>query len=134
MFAKLCGNDALRNVVFATTAWGDPRPGEGEARQRDLDKVPKEMLERGSKTCRFNGTFESAWGVIDALPTKSIGALLIQEELVTLNRPLHETQAGICLLTHKMERHAQAISDHIAKNSKRFAVFHSLYPVLPLSV
>jgi len=98
MFAKLCGDDPLRNVILATTMWDRVDKSKGEERQRELEgKYWKDMRDHGSQTRRFGGSFDSAWNIIDAIPKKTIGILLLQEELVDLKRQLSETQAGIAL-------------------------------------
>ena len=98
MFSKLCGDDPLRNVILATTMWDRVQQATGERRQGELEEnYWKGMLSLGSQAWRFDGSFESAWAIIDAIPKKSIDALLLQEELVDLNRQLSETQAGITL-------------------------------------
>jgi hypothetical protein len=98
MFSKLCGDDPLRNVILATTMWDRVQKIKGEERQKELEgKYWKEMRDHGSQTRRFDGTPVSAWNIIDAIPKKTIGILLLQEELVDLKRQLSETQAGIAL-------------------------------------
>ena len=104
MFAKLCGDDPLRNIVLATTMWDRVQDSKGEARQAELErKYWKEMLDHGSQTRRFNtrldgdGGFNSAWKIIDAIPNKAIDILLLQDELLNLKRQLSETQAGMAL-------------------------------------
>ncbi|KAL6302086.1 P-loop containing nucleoside triphosphate hydrolase protein [Sparassis latifolia] len=97
MFKQLCGEKAFQNVIVATTMWGRMTPEVGEQREKELqDKFWKRMLDLGSATARFHDNFESAWSVVDSIlsdhPTPR--ALLLQEEMVDLQKPLNETSAG----------------------------------------
>jgi hypothetical protein len=125
LFAKLCGDDALRSAILVTAKWGVMPFSTCESRQRMLEEtVWKQMLEHGAQARRFNGTFESAWEIIDALPTESMGALLIQEELVTRKLRLSETQAEIFLgpdiqaLKHDALRELRKRRDDVAKKKE----------------
>lgn len=104
MFTKLCGDGATSHVVLATTMWGKVKPGVGEKREVELKtKFWEPMLRLGSKTNRFEDTPDSAWGIIDEAVSgkkqEQDGPLLLQEELVDLNRRLSETEAGKTLYT-----------------------------------
>jgi hypothetical protein len=97
MFAKLCGDGAIRNVVLTTTMWTKVRPEVGEGRERELqEKYWAGMLSMGSRTMRFGDSFKAAWHIIDQIvgTVDRNHALLLQEELVNLGRRLSETEAG----------------------------------------
>jgi hypothetical protein len=100
MFGKLCGEDAIGNVILTTTMWGNlpsKQPGLGEQREKELrDKYWKGMREKGSVVKRFYNTYDSAWEVLDAMDRKPV-ALLVQEEMVELKKSLRETEAAITL-------------------------------------
>jgi len=56
------------------------------------------MVDHGSHMTRFLNTHQSAWGVVDIiLKTGAIDALLIQDELVNLQKRIPMTAAGISL-------------------------------------
>ena len=96
MFQKLCGEDALRHVILATTMWDDLMEGEeiGIRRQAQLEsKYWKEMITAGSKTYRYQNSTESAWEILRQIADEQFTSL-IQDELVTLKRKLGETSAG----------------------------------------
>jgi DNA-binding ferritin-like protein len=105
MFANLCGDDATKNVILATTMWELVQGDEGERRLDQLKaKYWRGMLEKGSTVARFESqTYESAWKVVDIIaerhssPQSQGRPLLIQEEMVDLEKQLSETQAGITL-------------------------------------
>jgi len=96
MFANLCGDDAVRNVILTTTMWSRVKAEVGSQREKELrGKYWKPMLDLGSGTHRFLGTHESAWSIINVFREKDQNdTLLLQEEMVDLEKRLSETQAG----------------------------------------
>jgi hypothetical protein len=102
MFTKLCGDDAMANVIFATTKWDEIVFDAGIAREEELKtEFWQSVLDRGSYAARFMNTQASAWEIINLLvPKERLRALLIQQELVDLGRSLPETKAGIALREH----------------------------------
>ena len=102
MFAKLCGDGAIKNVVLATTMWNKVNSEIGNRREKELRETYwRGMLELGSRMIRFKDSFEAAWDMIDEIVTSENNdhALLLQEELVDLGRRLSETEAGKTLYT-----------------------------------
>ena len=103
VFANLCGDGATKKVILATTMWDLVDENEGERRMTQLqERYWKGMLVGGSEVARFKGSYESAWEIVDIIVNKDEGPssrppLLIQEEMVELDRQLGETQAGITL-------------------------------------
>ena len=97
MFRKLCGDDALGNVVLVTTMWDRVDQATGNAREEQLKEVHWNiMLALGSRVERFKGEPDSAWAIIDAIATKKQSAILkLQEELVNLRQQLSDSQAMI---------------------------------------
>jgi hypothetical protein len=72
VFLELCGKDASKSVVFATTKWEDVKKEVGEQREKELLKTFwKEMLDEGSRTARINNTKESVWSTINMVLEKS---------------------------------------------------------------
>jgi hypothetical protein len=99
MFAKLCGNDASRNVILTTTMWSRVKEETGALREAELTGTYwKGMIESGSRAMRFKDSFISAWDIIDTIVQRDPAyALLLQEELVDIRRRLSETEAGVAL-------------------------------------
>ncbi|GLB39664.1 putative 50S ribosome-binding GTPase [Lyophyllum shimeji] len=99
MFRELCGDKAVTNVVLATTKWADVPADVGDRREQQLkEKYWDKMLKLGSHMMRLDTTSESAWKLINhILENKAVDQLLIQEELVDLQRILPETAAGRAL-------------------------------------
>lgn len=96
MFNKICGQNALKNVVLTTTKWAAITEDMGERRERQLaDTYWKEMIRHGSTMARFKGTQASGWEIIGGILSKRVvDFVLIQEELVELQRLIPQTEAG----------------------------------------
>jgi hypothetical protein len=68
MFRCLCGQEAMPNVVIATTMWGRVWGTEGEEREARLkSKYWADMIAQGCRVERFQDTYESAWHIIGNL-------------------------------------------------------------------
>ena len=100
MFRKLCGDEALRNVVLGTTKWDEVNFEVGQQREQVLKDIHwKEMLQRGSVIMRVLADSASAWEIINhILKNDRIEFVRIQEELLEFGRHIPETDAGRTLL------------------------------------
>ena len=65
----LCGDENLKNIVLVTTMWDESQDESiGSKREEELlSTFWKDMVCLGSRTCRFQGSRESAWEIIDCL-------------------------------------------------------------------
>ena len=65
----LCGDENMKNIVLVTTMWDESQDESiGSKREEELlSTFWKDMVCLGSRTCRFQGTRESAWEIIDCL-------------------------------------------------------------------
>jgi len=99
MFNRLSGDRAARVVVLATTKWDDVPEDVGKRREDQLTQTHwKKMIGQGSQIRRFMHSHDSAWHIIDdILHTGAIDALLIQDELVNLQKNIPATEAGTSL-------------------------------------
>lgn len=67
----------------------------GIERERELKNgYWKPMIKQGSRTVRHRNTRESAWDILDGVIGHSRLAVLLQREMVDMERQLRETQAG----------------------------------------
>lgn len=103
VFRDLCGDSSLKNVILVTTMWDEEDESVGTQREEELvSDFWKDMIRLGSRTCRFRGTRESAWQIMDGLdldgPRQKRTPLQIQREMVDRGLPLHETTAARTLL------------------------------------
>jgi ribosome-associated translation inhibitor RaiA len=102
MFKKLCGENALRNIILMTTMWDEVDEETGAQREKELKgKYWNTMIEQKSKTARYLGTSDSAWDIVDHFLQSSNErcAVLLQREMVDMERQLRETKAGQTLYT-----------------------------------
>ncbi|KAG6852882.1 hypothetical protein C0991_008395 [Blastosporella zonata] len=97
LFAQLCGPDAIKNVILATTKWDElPNDGTGALRESQLKGEHwKHMLDMGSRVHRFDGAQRSARRIVNYILAKEpLDAVQIQRELVQIGDILAETDAG----------------------------------------
>lgn len=97
MFRKLCGQQALKNVVLVTTHWDNVNEEIGNRRERELrekDGFWKSILDYGAKLARFTGECDSGLQLVGMLAQKPKITLTIQHELVNEGKALIETDAG----------------------------------------
>jgi hypothetical protein len=96
MFNKLCGKDAAKNIILATTKWDQVQQDVGDQREGQLaGTFWQDLIRIGSRTVRFSRTTQSAWAVVDSIVDEDpINDVLIQQELVDLLKILPETEAG----------------------------------------
>lgn len=96
LFKKLCGKDATKKIILATTMWNEVKQDAGERREAQLkEKFWKGMLDLGSSTIRFGDTRRSAQDIVNFILAKNIlDPLEIQREMVDFNKRLQETDAG----------------------------------------
>ncbi|CZR55861.1 uncharacterized protein PAC_05749 [Phialocephala subalpina] len=95
---KLCGKDALKNVILATTMWSNVTPEKGTERESQLLSTPEFwgwMKAQGSTVRRHMGDRRSAVKIIDYFVNqKSHVTLEIQDQMVNQNKNLDQTSAG----------------------------------------
>lgn len=99
MFRRLCGDDALKNVILVTTMWDRVTFKEGVIREDQLKQTPEFwgwMTNKGSKTYRHSNTALSAHDLLrHFLPDfKQTITLDIQQEMVVEAKSLDQTGAG----------------------------------------
>ncbi|SRR5258708_15517269 len=101
IFRKICGENALTNVVFVTTMWDNlVDMEEGEARERNLQNMDgffKDALEKGAKMVRHElqqDATKSAHEILRLIIANRPLPLQIQQELVDQKKPLAKTSAG----------------------------------------
>ncbi|KAG6916084.1 hypothetical protein DXG01_008513 [Tephrocybe rancida] len=101
MFRKLVGQDAIRNVVLATTNWSETSDKDGSRRENQLsERHWKNIIDLGAKLVRFADSKESGWAILNHIINQSdvVSDVEIQEELVEIKKILPETKAGQTLL------------------------------------
>jgi hypothetical protein len=102
MFEKLCGKHALGNIILTTTMWDKIDNEIGQEREKELrGQYWKSMIRLGSTTVRYCNTRDSAWEILDKVLQSGHNrhAVLLQKEMVDMERQLSETDAGRTLYT-----------------------------------
>ncbi|KAF9469801.1 P-loop containing nucleoside triphosphate hydrolase protein, partial [Collybia nuda] len=100
MFERLCGIDALQNVMLVTTMWDEVYDmAIGLAHEEELKaKYWNSMLNVGSRILRFGYTHQSAWTIVDQFTgIRDRVPLQLQVELVDEGKDLSQTAAGSAL-------------------------------------
>jgi hypothetical protein len=121
MFRELCGKKALENIILVTTMWDEVEPDVGSQREKELrGKYWKAMIDQGSATARYYGTLTSAWDIVEHFTTQR-QAVLLQKEMVDLEKQLPETTAGRELYTalEGLVKRQQDILQKIRAETKR---------------
>ena len=118
MFRKLCGDEALKNVVIGTTKWDDVSLEVGKQHEQRLqDKYWKEMFQQGSVTMRVHADFTSAWKITNhILKNDRVEFVRIQEELLELQKDISETDAGRTLRYTLEELREQLLAEERTAN------------------
>ena len=97
MFERLCGVDALRNVMLVTTMWSESDVSTALSHEEELrTKYWSSMISAGSRIARFDYNQESAWAIVGHLKGTPLPVQL-QVELVDEGKPLAYTSAGSAL-------------------------------------
>ncbi|ETS78914.1 hypothetical protein PFICI_08767 [Pestalotiopsis fici W106-1] len=120
IFKRLCGPDALKNVILATTRWEQLNDEEvGRKREQELMQIDGHwgwMKQRGSQVLRHYDTSKSAMALLDIFvmsPSHPI-PLQIQTEMVDNQRTLEQTGAGQELeraIAEERERSSKALEE-----------------------
>jgi GTP-binding protein EngB required for normal cell division len=101
-FQELCGQDALKKVILATTMWDEfknlTKYKQAETREKELKQRQEfwgYMLEKGSSYHRYENTRESAQDIVNSLAKHNEPIVTaLQKEIVDDHRTLIETSAG----------------------------------------
>ncbi|OCH89851.1 hypothetical protein OBBRIDRAFT_756015 [Obba rivulosa] len=98
MFYKLCGIDAMPNVIIATTRWNEVDAFTGLRREVELrtkDIFFKPAIDGGAKLLRHDSDLASAQDIVRQLLKNTPKPLLVQVEIVDNNKAPSDTAAGM---------------------------------------
>ncbi|KAN0081952.1 P-loop containing nucleoside triphosphate hydrolase protein [Elaphomyces granulatus] len=97
MFRKLCGEDALKNVLFVSTFWDTVDEAQGvrnEEQLRSKDEFWGRMVKKGSKVRRYNSDdLHLALAILDDIDGSHC-VLRAQEEIVIDGKDPRQTEAA----------------------------------------
>ncbi|KAG8914471.1 hypothetical protein FRC02_004976 [Tulasnella sp. 418] len=94
LFHKLCGKDAMNNVILCTTMWDKEEVATAELREKELlSEFWNSMVEEGATWARHDKTRESTFKILDHILGLPPIMLDIQVSLAE-GKTLSETEAG----------------------------------------
>ncbi|KAE8444245.1 hypothetical protein EG329_000745 [Mollisiaceae sp. DMI_Dod_QoI] len=118
MFKKLCGEDALKNVILGTTMWDKVTTAQGEERELQLTSTPDFwgwMISKGSVVHRHAGDRQSAMRLLEHfIRQESQVVLSLQHEMVEEHKNLNETLVGMTIqddLIKEREKYQKELSE-----------------------
>ena len=113
MFQKLCGPNALQNVLLTTTQWSITNLAAGESNENTLRTSGhwRALISGGAAIKRFMGR-ESGLELINQLMKKEPKPLLIQDQMVEKNMTLAKTDAGRLIKAQFRSRRHGALRWH----------------------
>jgi hypothetical protein len=130
MFQKLCGVDALKNVIVVTTRWDDVQEKDREATERREEELMKTegmffepIIAAGGRFLRHDNTIESARKIMDQLVDNEPIPLRIQIEMRD-GKKVEETAAGIELraeMNKLIEKHTNEMKDLLEEMEEAIA-------------
>lgn len=95
IFKRICGEEALKNVLLVTSRWNEVDEATGADRERELrERIWAYMLGRGSCMSRFHGDRSSAVTLASQLLIKDPVVLRLQHEMIDEGKNLNDTTAG----------------------------------------
>ncbi|KAG6331871.1 hypothetical protein ID866_7214 [Astraeus odoratus] len=95
VFQKMCGDEAMSQIVLTTTMWDEVDEEVGNERLAELQgNYWKSMITAGSTTFRYRNTPESAKELIWQLVDKKRGKVELQKEIGDKNMEFAETEAA----------------------------------------
>lgn len=105
MFSRLCGPDAMKNVVILTTRWDETRLNVAQRTETELiNTYFKGFIDSGAQVLRHKNTVESAREVIAAIIDRPpIAHLQVINEMMS-GRSLLETEAGRVLDSLRLQK------------------------------
>lgn len=110
------GDDASKNIVLATTKWGNVVHYVGLRRERQLASESwKNMLKNGAQMVQFDGTQKSAWAIVDLILGRNEPNALIQQAVtveMTLRYRLEELAQRLRLVTGDTRRTRDNFAQH----------------------
>ncbi|KAH0565667.1 hypothetical protein GP486_000941 [Trichoglossum hirsutum] len=96
LFRRMCGDENLSHVLLVTTQWNEHFTSRWEDHEDQLrDEYWADMILKGAKCMRFEGTRGSAASCISQLLGEQRAVLALQREIVDERRKLSDTVAGM---------------------------------------
>ena len=97
MFRKLCGDEAFKNIILATTFWEDVSEKDGERREEELCQTLDfwgDMVTKGAKIYRLYNNRQSGLELLEQISGNSKVTLNSQDEMVNQRKSVSDTDAA----------------------------------------
>lgn len=97
MLKEICGEEAYKNIVLATTFWDKVSEVDGVAREQELfeeDTFWGKLIAKGAKSIRLSSDKQARKTLLEGMGTKASAILKIQKEMVEEGRSFEETTAA----------------------------------------
>ncbi|PCH42115.1 hypothetical protein WOLCODRAFT_137708 [Wolfiporia cocos MD-104 SS10] len=118
LFMKICGEEAMKNVMIVTNMWNNVEQPVGEAREEELrTRFFQDAVLHHARMSRHNDTRESAHQILKSMLANQAEVLRVQTEMVDENKTVLETGAGVELereLNALAEKHERAMKELLA--------------------
>lgn len=99
LFRKICGDDAMKNVMIVTNMWEEVDAKVGLKREEEIkSNFFKDAFDHGAQMCRHYGTPDSAKDIVRQTLQLDPRVLRVQDEMVKEKKSVPDTDAGIQLL------------------------------------
>jgi hypothetical protein len=128
MFRSLCGGDALKNVILATSFWDQVEPSYGEKREQELMTSKKfwaEMVAKGSKVMRVKRNRATCLAILREIAKNQSMELQAQKEMVEQKKSILDTAAGRAAIqdseTAKAKKQMRKAREKEKKRMRRLA-------------
>ncbi|OBZ65150.1 hypothetical protein A0H81_14861 [Grifola frondosa] len=105
LFEKVCGPNALKNVIVATTMWGQVSEEDGARREAELSTNHHffyPLLKQGAQIVRHDMGRTSALEIVSKILANNPVPIRLQEEIVDEHKSLAETAAG-CQISAELD-------------------------------
>ena len=128
MLKEICGQDAYKNIVLATTFWDQVGEADGAARERELleeDTFWKRLVAEGAKPIRMPRDKEAGKRLLEDMGAKATAVLKIQKEMVEEGRSFENTTAATEIdqaLTKLKLEHAETLNKAEAEANLQIAI------------
>ncbi|KAH8800295.1 P-loop containing nucleoside triphosphate hydrolase protein [Xylogone sp. PMI_703] len=96
MFRKLCGEEAFKNIILATTFWENISADVGERREKELRETHDfwgGMLQKGAQMVRLQRDRRSGLELLEQISTNKKVTLQVQNEMVNQGKDASDTEA-----------------------------------------
>jgi hypothetical protein len=120
LFRQLCGDNALGNVILATSFWDEVPPSVGAKRECELKKdFWANMIAKGSEVVRIEPDRSVCLEVLERIAAKNRVDLLVQREMVVQKKKLEDTTVGQNTMAGEIQKFEETLEKEKKAEKKR---------------